>query len=158
MHHHHIEDKVKSEVSVSDSNSNPAPQSGKLTNKSDLCLTCFNSNMDSNKDASDTSTAFLTSTAAVTSQISPLSPISTPSNSQIDSAKHLMSQQYYYPFGDDNLKDSKSAETKPPPPSHLRDALVKEEDQNSIDNVEKAPKRKKNKREIIRPDPKYKGL
>ena len=45
----------------------------------------------------------------------------------------------------------------PPPPSHLHDALVKEEDENSSDNVEKPPKRRKIKREIIRPDPKYKG-
>ena len=43
------------------------------------------------------------------------------------------------------------------PPSHLRDALVKEEVQTGTDNVEKTPKRKKNKREIIKPDPKYKG-
>ena len=44
------------------------------------------------------------------------------------------------------------------PPSHLRDALVKEEEENSNDNVEKAPKRKKKTREIIKPDPKYKGI
>ena len=43
------------------------------------------------------------------------------------------------------------------PSSHLHDALVKEEDDNSSDNVEKPPKRRKIKREIIRPDPKYKG-
>ena len=45
-------------------------------------------------------------------------------------------------------------------PSHLRDALlVKEEDENSNDNVEKAPKRRKTvKREVIKPDPKYKGI
>ena len=47
----------------------------------------------------------------------------------------------------------------PPPPSHLRDALVKEDEENLDDNVEKPPKRKKGSkpREIIKPDPKYKG-
>ena len=44
-----------------------------------------------------------------------------------------------------------------PPPSHLRDALIKEEDENSNDNLEKPPKRRKIKHEIIKPDPKYKG-
>ena len=49
--------------------------------------------------------------------------------------------------------------SKRPPPSHLRDALVKEDDENLDDNVEKPPKRKKGSkpREIIKPDPKYKG-
>ena len=48
---------------------------------------------------------------------------------------------------------------RPPPPSHLRDALVKEDEENLDDNVEKPPKRKKGSkpREIIKPDPKYKG-
>lgn len=50
-----------------------------------------------------------------------------------------------------------ATEIKQPPPSHLRDALVKEEDENSSDNVEKPPKRRKAKRDIIRPDPKYRG-
>jgi hypothetical protein len=44
------------------------------------------------------------------------------------------------------------------PPSHLRDALVKEELETAEEDkhVEKAPKRKE-KREILKPDPKYKG-
>ena len=61
----------------------------------------------------------------------------------------------------ERLTDSKDktevVSSKPPPPSHLQDALVKEEEENSSDNVEKPPKRRKIKREIIRPDPKYKG-
>ena len=63
-------------------------------------------------------------------------------------------QHYYYPAG--NYENVEKKEEKPPP-SYLRDALVKEEDENSSDNVEKAPKRRKTKREIIKPDPKYKG-
>lgn len=77
-----------------------------------------------------------------------------------------MPNQYFYPYENEDLKQSKSETKNPqahlpaPPPSHLRDALVKEEEENSADNVEKPPKRRKtsNKREIIRPDPKYKGL
>ena len=53
--------------------------------------------------------------------------------------------------------DKTEIASKLPPSSHLHDALVKEEDENSSDNVEKPPKRRKIKREIIRPDPKYKG-
>lgn len=105
-------------------------------------------------DALDTSSAFLTSSTS-------------PSQSTIIEEKHsLMPNQYFYPYENEDLKQSKSETKNPqahlaaPPPSHLRDALVKEEEENSADNVEKPPKRRKtsNKREIIRPDPKYKGL
>ena len=87
----------------------------------------------------------------------------------------LVPHHYYYPFNDSpnhavtvgvgtkETKENSLSSVSPSsssklPPSHLRDALVKEEDENSSDNVEKAPKRKKNKgRDIIKPDPKYKG-
>ena len=102
--------------------------------------------MDSN-DALDTSSAFLTNSPTTT-------------NTEECSVKYsLMPNQYFYPYEED-LKESKNDTKLPPlapPPSHLRDALVKEEEENSVDNVEKTPKRRKNKREIIRPDPKYKG-
>ena len=102
--------------------------------------------MDSD-DALDTSSAFLTNSPTTT-------------NTEECSVKHsLMPNQYFYPYEED-LKESKNDTKLPPlapPPSHLRDALVKEEEENSVDNVEKTPKRRKNKREIIRPDPKYKG-
>ena len=103
--------------------------------------------MDSD-DALDTSPAFLTNSPATTT------------NTEECSVKHsLMPNQYFYPYEED-LKEGKNDTKLPPlapPPSHLRDALVKEEEENSVDNVEKTPKRRKNKREIIRPDPKYKG-
>ena len=95
-------------------------------------------------DALDTSSAFLTS-----------------STNGEELKNSLMPNQYFYPYDNEDLKQSnKNAENKNNPPSHLRDALVKEEEENSGDNVEKPPKRRKtsNKREIIRPDPKYKGL
>ena len=87
----------------------------------------------------------------------------------------LVPHHYYYPFNDSpnhavsvgvgtkETKENSLSSVSPSsssklPPSHLRDALVKEEDENSSDNVEKAPKRKKIKgRDIIKPDPKYKG-
>ena len=104
--------------------------------------------MDSD-DALDTSPAFLTNSTSPTT-----------TNTEECSVKHsLMPNQYFYPYEED-LKESKNDTKLPPlapPPSHLRDALVKEEEENSVDNVEKTPKRRKNKREIIRPDPKYKG-
>ena len=61
-------------------------------------------------DALDTSSAFLTS-----------------STNGEELKNSLMPNQYFYPYDNEDLKQSNKNADKNNPPSHLRDALVKEE-------------------------------
>ncbi len=110
-----------------------------------------------NNSLAAASTASELSTTSHGLEVDPLLKLTESSTSKLHNTDMILTSRYPADLA------ASASNTKLPPPSHLKEAIVKEEESIKSDLEEKAPKRRDKTKDgtktttILKPDPKYKG-